>query len=117
MVNEKLEINHNEMTFLKDMCHEQDSSVHHIENYLNKIVPIKTFGSICNLLHSTIGSQNKGMLNNLIQVEQLKYADLVKENDLLGKEETILKFEYDSLLPKLPVLKEDFTGKNRFNMN
>ena len=55
MVNEKLEINHNEMTFLKDMCHEQDSSVHHIENYLNKIVPIKTFGSICNLLHSTIG--------------------------------------------------------------
>lgn len=46
------------------------------------------------------------MLNNLVQTEHQHYWELLTELELLHNSELIAKFEYDSLLPDLPVLQE-----------
>ena len=67
------EVADRDFAFLKDEVNKLDANVKHTDSYLHKALPVKTFSSTCNLLHQTLGSHSKGMLNNLVLAEKTIY--------------------------------------------
>ena len=49
----------------------QDKDIRATEFYINRVLPIRSFSSTCNLLHAVLN--NKDDVNNLLIYEQKKY--------------------------------------------
>ena len=49
----------------------QDKDIRATEFYINRVLPIKSFSSICNFFHGVLS--NKDDVNNLLIYEQKKY--------------------------------------------
>jgi len=50
-----------------------NKTIEHLEYYLNKVLPIKTFATASNMMYATVGQTDKNMLQNLIVYESSKF--------------------------------------------
>ena len=70
LVRDHTKVADRDFEFIKAEVNKLDASVKYTDQYLQKGLPAKNFSSTCNLLHQTLGSHHKGMLNNLVLAEK-----------------------------------------------
>lgn len=55
LIRDRTACNDKDINFLKDMSLSLESNFKHMEYYMNKVLPIKSFSASANMLYSTIG--------------------------------------------------------------